>query len=89
LEIAAPVGGLYRALSVAAAMLGNEPARAFGRASQDPDVPVAQGCSGPSGHGAVTGSAASTAIGSSGSGSLKSKSRYPIAARADGTDWSA
>jgi hypothetical protein len=70
-------------------MLGNEPTRALGSASQDPDVAVAQGRRGPSGDGGVTGIAASTAIGSSGSGTLNSNSRYPTAARADGTDWSA
>lgn len=77
-----------RALAVTAAMLGNEPPRPFGGSSQAPDVPVAHGCRGPCGHGG-TGSAASTATGSSVSGSVNSKSRYPSAARADGTDWSA
>jgi hypothetical protein len=69
-------------------MLGNEPPGPFGGSSQDPDVPVAHGCRGPCGNGG-TGSAASTAIGISGSDSLNSKSRYPSAACADGTDWSA
>jgi len=80
--------GLHRALAVAPAMLGNEPTRPFGGSSEDPDVPVAHGCRGPSGDDG-TGSVASTAIGSSGSGSLRSTSRYPSAARADETDWSA
>jgi hypothetical protein len=83
-----PDGGLDRALAIAAAMLGDEPARAFGGSRQDADVPVAHGCRGSCGDGG-TGSVASTAIGSSGCGSLNSKSRYPSAARADGTDWSA
>jgi len=88
LEIAVPDRGLHRALAIAPAMLGNEPTRPFGGSSEDPDVPVAHGCRGPSGDDG-TGSAASTAIGSSGSGSLRSKSRYPSAARADESDWSA
>ena len=81
-----PDRGRHRALAVTAAMLDNEPPCPFGGSSEDPDVPVAHGCRGPCGHGG-TGSAASTAIGSS--GSLNSKSRYPSAACADETDWSA
>ena len=83
-----PDRGRHRALTVAAAMLGDEPPRPFGGSSQDSDVPVAHGCRGPCGSGG-TGSAASTAIGISGSDSLNSNSRYPSAACADGTDWSA
>jgi hypothetical protein len=82
-------GPLVAGRSAASSRALREPTRAFGCASQDPDVPVAHGRRGSPGDVGLTGSATSTAIGSSGSGSLKSKSRYPSVSRADETDWSA
>jgi hypothetical protein len=75
LEVAVAVGGLLCALAIAGPMVGHQPARAIGGPAQYADVPVAHGCRGPWRPEASVGSATSTAIGSSGNGSVNSKRR--------------